>query len=168
MQVENSSTPWYKQAWPWILIALPGSVVIASISTYFLAVKGLDPVITTDYYKEGLAINTDLTLDKRAADLGLLADVTLDGQTVILKLSAKDKSTIDALARQPIKFELENLSFQAANLNSLLMPVEAGEWRGQLVGKVSQASWTARLIGPDWRITQRVENVVPTHLALKP
>lgn len=168
MQLEKSITPWYKQVWPWLLIALPLSVVIASIGTYFVALKGLDPVITKDYYKEGLAVNTDLTRDKKAADLGLVADVRIDGQVVTLKLNAKNQNTIDALSRQPIVFELENLSFQAANLNSTLMPIEPGVWRGQLVGSVSQASWTARVIGPDWRITQRVENTTPSHLMLKP
>ncbi len=29
-------TPWYKQFWPWFLIALPASVVVASLITVTL------------------------------------------------------------------------------------------------------------------------------------
>ncbi len=168
MPTTNSIKPWYKHGWAWFLIALPMSVVVASISTYFIAMKGLDPVITKDYYKEGLAINKDLSLDKKAAQLGLSAKLDIDGQTVTLKLSAKDAGTLTALSRQPLKFELENLSFQANNLETTLMPIEAGVWRGQMTDKVSQATWSARLQGPDWRISQRLENVTPKSLELKP
>lgn len=40
-----NTTPWYKQFWPWFLIALPGSVVIASLFTISLAVENA-PIIT--------------------------------------------------------------------------------------------------------------------------
>ena len=168
MQAEQSPKPWYKHPWAWFVIALPASVVVASISTYFIAMKGLDPVITKDYYKEGLAVNTDLTLEKNAINLGLHAQVSIDNQTVTVKLAAKDAATLSAMRGSPIQFELENLSFQAANVNSLLMPVGVGEWRGQLEGKVSQATWSGRLIGPNWRISQRLENIKPVQFELKP
>lgn len=42
---EQNSTPWYKQFWPWFLIALPGSVVIASFITIGIAVENA-PTIT--------------------------------------------------------------------------------------------------------------------------
>ena len=74
MQTGNTVTPWYKQFWPWVLIGLPTSVVIASVVTYFLAINGMDSVISKDYYKEGLAVNADLERDKKAVALGLSAD----------------------------------------------------------------------------------------------
>jgi hypothetical protein len=41
----TDSKPWFKQFWPWFLIALPGSVVIASMFTISLAIENA-PVIT--------------------------------------------------------------------------------------------------------------------------
>lgn len=168
MQTGNTVTPWYKQFWPWVLIGLPTSVVIASITTYFLAINGMDSVISKDYYKEGLAVNADLTRDKKAAALGLMADITIDGEKVTMKLSAREPSTMKSLAGQPIMFELENLSFQDRNLNAPLIPTHEGVWSGKISAKASQATWHARIIGPDWRITQRLENTIPTHVILKP
>lgn len=168
MQETHTVKPWYKQFWPWVIIGLPTSVVIASIVTYFIALDGIDSVVSKDYYKEGLAINTDLTLDKKAAEMGLVADVEITADsTVVLKLSAKDAQTLKSMESRPIQFELENLSFQANNLTAVLIHAESGEWRGKLSGQVSKATWNARVLGGDWRITQRVENTIPTHLILK-
>lgn len=168
MQDTQTIKPWYKQFWPWMIIGLPTSVVIASVITYFIALDGIDSVISKDYYKEGLAINTDLTLDKKAAEMGLVADIEIAADsTVVLKLSAKDAQTLKSMESRPIQFELENLSFQANNLTAVLIHAESGEWRGKLSGQVSKATWNARVLGGDWRITQRVENTIPTHLILK-
>ncbi|MFT7320700.1 FixH family protein, partial [Congregibacter sp.] len=34
---QEHEEPWYQQFWPWFLIALPGSVVIAGLSTLYIA-----------------------------------------------------------------------------------------------------------------------------------
>lgn len=39
------SAPWYKQFWPWFLISLPASVVVASMFTISIAVDNA-PTIT--------------------------------------------------------------------------------------------------------------------------
>ena len=44
--------PWYRQFWPWFIIALPASVVIASFVTLWLAVTHPDHlVIDEDQYR---------------------------------------------------------------------------------------------------------------------
>lgn len=47
-QSVNLNKPWYKQFWPWFLIALPGSVVIASLFTVTLAVQHAPVIIQKD------------------------------------------------------------------------------------------------------------------------
>ena len=168
MQSENVGKPWYKQFWPWVLIGLPSSVVVASLVSYFIAVKGMDSVISKDYYKEGLAINTDLTRDKKAQALGIAADITIEGGDVTMKLTASEPATIQNLAGQPIMFELENLSFQDKNLSASLIPKGDGVWQGKFPEGVSRATWNARVLGPDWRIAHRLEDVVPAHVMLTP
>lgn len=53
--------PWYKQFWPWFLIGLPASAVVASFYTLYLASSGHNDLVVGDYYKEGKAINLQLT-----------------------------------------------------------------------------------------------------------
>lgn len=71
--------PWYRQAWPWFLIALPATAVIAGIVTAVLAMRGYDGPVTADYYKQGLAINEEVSRAELARGLGLQARLALDG-----------------------------------------------------------------------------------------
>lgn len=40
--------PWYRQFWPWFIIALPTAAVIASFVSLWLAVSHPDPLVVTD------------------------------------------------------------------------------------------------------------------------
>lgn len=74
----EDTVPWYKQFYPWMLIALPGSVVIACAVTIYLAVTADDSVVSDNYYKDGLKINQRLEQDERAKALGLAAQLEFD------------------------------------------------------------------------------------------
>lgn len=74
----DAVTPWYRQFWPWFLIALPGSVVIASVGMLFVALANDDSRVRDDYYKEGLAINQTLATDQAAQRLALQAAIHID------------------------------------------------------------------------------------------
>ncbi len=72
------TAPWYRDRWPWLLIAGPGIVVVAGFVTLWLAIASDDGLVADDYYKRGLAINRVLERTQRAAALGLLATVDVD------------------------------------------------------------------------------------------
>jgi hypothetical protein len=38
-------TPWYRQFWPWFIIVLPASAVVAGLLTFWLAATNPDPVV---------------------------------------------------------------------------------------------------------------------------
>lgn len=88
MTLQRDDAPWYKQRWPWFLIAGPAIVVVAGVVTAWIAVESNDGLVTDDYYKEGMAINQRLQRDHRASSLGLHADVMRSGLNVRLMLSA--------------------------------------------------------------------------------
>ncbi|WP_371324702.1 FixH family protein [Dechloromonas sp. ZY10] len=80
--------PWYKQRWPWLLIAGPALVVVAGAITVWLAVVSNDGLVVDDYYKQGLAVNQRLHRDQQASDLGMAADLMRSGANVRLLLTA--------------------------------------------------------------------------------
>jgi len=45
--------PWYKHIWPWVLMAGPIFVVIASVSMFFVAKEHTTDLVSDDYYKDG-------------------------------------------------------------------------------------------------------------------
>lgn len=86
---------WYKQFWPWFLIFLPASVVVASIVTIMLAINNADSLVVDDYYKKALHINRDLTRIEHAKKIGLSGEVSFfnDGLQLNLKVQ-KEKLAI--------------------------------------------------------------------------
>lgn len=83
--------PWYTQFWPWFLIALPGSVVIAGLSTLYIANRYSDDLVVDEYYKDGLAINKELGKQAAAQALNIEAGI------VILERRAQIRLTGDRI-----------------------------------------------------------------------
>jgi hypothetical protein len=77
----TDTRPWYREPWPWLLMAGPAVVVVAGFVTLYLAWSTDDGVIAEDYYKQGLLINKQLTRVARAEALGLgaVARIAPDG-----------------------------------------------------------------------------------------
>lgn len=88
---DKTPSPWYRHRWPWILMAGPFAVVLAGGVTAYLAVRSNDGLVEDDYYKQGLAVNQIAARDRRAGELGLVADLSLGpgGAFVSAKLSAQ-------------------------------------------------------------------------------
>ena len=82
----EDTLPWYKQFWPWFLIALPASVVVAGLTTWGIAARHADDLVADDYYKSGLSINRDLAMLEQAQALGLQGELTIDDNQVIVSL----------------------------------------------------------------------------------
>jgi uncharacterized protein len=72
VNVENAAIiPVSRWIWPGILIAGPASVVIACVITAFFVVQHPEALVASDYYKQGKAINAQLSQLSRAEALGL-------------------------------------------------------------------------------------------------
>ena len=59
----STPRPWYRERWPWALLAGPAVVVVAAMATLWLAVTSDDGVVADDYYRRGLLINKDLCVE---------------------------------------------------------------------------------------------------------
>jgi hypothetical protein len=85
--------PWYRQPWPWFLIALPAIAVVGSVITAAIAMRGNDDVVAPDYYRRGLAINQELERLQRAAELGIQVELSATG------VFAGDRMTMRVVGR---------------------------------------------------------------------
>ena len=68
---DQAPAPWYRHRWPWLIMLGPFLVVLAGSYTMWLAYSSPDALVVGDYYRQGKAINRDLTRDRAAARLGL-------------------------------------------------------------------------------------------------
>ena len=84
----NSNLPWYKQFWPWFLIFIPVITLVMSSYLIVLAFSTDDSMVIDDYYKEGKAINQQLTKLQNAKDLQIQSSFEVDEQQIKLKIHA--------------------------------------------------------------------------------
>jgi uncharacterized protein len=81
--------PWYREPWPWILMAGPAGVIVAGTVTVWLAVVSSDGLVADDYYKRGLAINQELKRDQAVLDRGITAAVERREGVLRVRLEAR-------------------------------------------------------------------------------
>ena len=67
MNKHTSVQPWWKFGHVWLVLSGPAVVVVAGFVTLYLAVRTPDPVVSEDYYRQGININQ--TLDAESAKL---------------------------------------------------------------------------------------------------
>ncbi len=148
----SAPPPWYKQFWPWFLFGLPGCVVVAGLTTWWIAANNADSLVAEDYYKEGLAINLQLGKQRLADKLGMVAaldyrdgniDVSLDGDHRADALVIEISHPMDAA------FDLElRLAQIAPGLYSAPADLSASpRWLWQLEPITGQADQRWQLLG---------------------
>ena len=139
--------PWYRQFWPWFLILLPGSVVVASLYTLVLANQYADDLVVDEYYKEGLAINRQLKRQNQAAELGITAELAVTGRQLDMQITGPvDAPQLRLLLSHPLEAsqDITVPVTQIANGHYRVMLPQAidGRWH-----------WIVDLgVGSNWRV----------------
>ncbi len=127
--------PWYRQFWPWFLIALPGSVVIASLSTLYIANRYSDDLVVDDYYKDGLAINVELG-KQRVADgtrhRSLSCRYLTTGYRCALRGDEYGDDTLDLFLSHPLEADRDFSVSAASHRARPLRRSDAGNGGSQL------------------------------------
>ncbi len=120
-------TRWWREPWPWFLMALPLSAVVAGTITFWLAARDPDPLVTEDYYKEGLAIHQVLERDARAGELGIEAVLSAGDGRLALELGGRIAALPAAL-----RLFLTHPTRAGQDLVLTLHPDADGVYRAQL------------------------------------
>lgn len=151
--VLKSATPWYREPWPWFLMALPGTVVVAGIITTVIAFRTNDGLVVDDYYKKGLAINQTLARNDMAAQLGLRGMLDVSASEVRVTLQAREGVSLP----ERLEIVLSHPTRQGDDQRSVL--VRQGDiYRGALI---LQGSGLRTVIledeGRSWRLSASVQ-----------
>ena len=135
---------WYRERWPWILMAGPAIVVVASLVSAWLAIRSDDGLVIDDYYRQGLAINLTLSRRDAAARLGMQAEVHLaDGRIRVLLAGAAGRGALTLRLVHPTRGGMD----QSVNLAA----VQPGVYEGRLL-PLMPGRWHVVLEAHDWRL----------------
>lgn len=119
--------PWYKQFWPWFLIALPASVVIASLVTVSIFSKNQVSLVAEDYYKKGKGINVDLSRLNVAAENNISAMLSVSEDLATIDLN---KGNLEAYPTLKIFFQHRTLAHK--DITVMLNPTHSGTYTLEL------------------------------------
>lgn len=159
--------PWYRQFWPWFLIALPASAVIASLYTVSLAVRTTDSLVVASEDGMDVVAGRHLAAERRARELGLRATLNLNTASGAIILTLAADSNVD----WPTSLELllSHPAFAENDMTIALtrsLPDASGNptWSGHFV-EVPDGRWYLVLENGDaWRLSGTWSGAVMTRL----
>lgn len=137
---EKNSLPWYKQGWPWFLIALPALTIVAGVITLIIAIRSWDGLVVDDYYKEGKSFVQTIERTERARSLGLKARLDIRTDSIRIELSsAVDRAavpeaihlTVSHPTRAGLDQEL-HLTGRDGVFEGAMLPLATGRWLFQI------------------------------------
>lgn len=141
---------WYREPWPWIIMAGPAVAVVAGLFTAFLAVSSDDGLVVGDYYKQGLAINQTLRRDEEARRIGITADIALlDGKgdsNLTLRLSGNHRFA------DRIVLKIVHPTQAGRDQAATMLRQPGGEYAGRLPPLMS-GRWNVVVEDGEWRLT---------------
>ena len=135
-------SPWYRERWPWLLMAGPAAVLVAGVATTWIAFASADGLVAEDYYKQGLGINRQLAREHAARALGISAQIELASTIKVVLDGAAPDALFVHLAhatRAGYDVRLRLTLTRRGIYEAPLPPLPAGRWR--IVIEDPRGSW---------------------------
>ncbi|MBT0586322.1 FixH family protein [Alteromonas oceanisediminis] len=145
--------PWYKQFWPWFLIAIPLSSFIVGFTVLHLAINSSDSLVVDDYYKEGRTINARLDKIEQARQQNMSAGLSFadDGSVQLRFLSGVPRTG------EAIQLGMYHVTLKDRDITVMLTRDATGLYRGYTEQPL-QGKWRVTLlpVSESWKIQQVV------------
>ena len=167
--IREDTQPWYRQFWPWFIIALPASAVVAGLTTVWISMQTTDSLVIASDDGMQIVAERRLNAEQLAAELNLAAliEVNLDTGAVQVAMRSGDFESVPAA----LELELSHPAFadrdQLISLHRAL-PDAAGNpiWTGHFVN-VPDGRWYVTLkSGDNWRLSGVWQG--ESHMTLRP
>lgn len=152
----EDTQPWFRQFWPWFIIALLSSSVIAGLTTVWISLQTTDSLVVKS--EDGMQIFAErrINAEQLAAELQLAALIRIDSDTGAISVTMRSGD----LKAVPPALELEFTHPAFAERDQLIalhqaQPDEAGNpvWVGHFVDTPDGRWYVVLKSGDDWRLS---------------
>jgi hypothetical protein len=155
MQREDTD-PWYRQFWPWFIMALPASAVVAGLYTLWLAVQTTDSLVVQSDDGMNVVTERNTAAEKEARRLGLsaLIDINLETGAVVLTMSSA--ANVDFPDSLELRMRHPTMASRDATIELLrAMPSSRGDatWAGHFLKTPTGRYFITLSSGDTWRLS---------------
>lgn len=154
--VREDTKPWYRQFWPWFIIALPASAVVGGLTTFWISLQTTDSLVVQSDDGMQIVAERRVVAEQLAAELNLAAllNIDLESGAVLAAMRVGDLDVLPAA----LQLEFSHPAFvdrdQRIALNRA-PPDEVGNpvWSGHFVS-IPNGRWYVSLTSNgDWRLS---------------
>ncbi|CUS48985.1 MAG: cbb3-type cytochrome oxidase assembly protein CcoH [Idiomarinaceae bacterium HL-53] len=164
VETNRSTGPWYKHFWPWFIVTLIGSVIIACFVTAVIIYKNPTSMVVDDYYNEGRTINLRLDKAALAIELGVVLEAQFSEDQLALRFI---EGNVDDGTALQVNFYHPTLDRQDFQLR--MTRAADGVYRAMLPRAID-GHWRID-IGPfdeRWEVSQNIHLPAPGTIRLEP
>jgi hypothetical protein len=152
----EDTKPWYRQFWPWFIIALPASAVVGGLTTVWIAMQTTDSLVVRSDDGMQVVAERRIIAERLAQELNLAAaiDIDLESGAILAAMRSGDLQTVPAA----LQLEFSHPAFADRDQRIALSRApsdQAGNpvWSGHFVN-IPTGRWYVSLTSDDeWRLS---------------
>jgi uncharacterized protein len=152
----EDTQPWYRQFWPWFIIALPAASVVGGLTTLWISLQTTDSLVLQSEDGVRNASDRQIAAERFASSAGLaaLVDINRDTGAVAAVIRSGDLADVPAT----LELELSHPAFADRDQSILLaraMPDSDGNpvWAGHFDNVPEGRFYAVLKAGDTWRLT---------------
>ncbi len=141
--------------WPIALFSIPFAAVICGIAMLNIAFHYPDDVVVDEYYKEGMAINERIADTELAVELGIAAQIYLDGPRIRAEISGTEES-LHQLNFHHVTDQNRDVAFNLIKQGEYFVALEPNSIAADMGHR---GIWYVDLVGVEqgWRLKTRLK-----------
>jgi len=155
MQREDTD-PWYRQFWPWFIMALPATAVVAGLYTVWIAMQTTDSLVVQSDDGMNLVTERNTAAEQEASRLGLRALVDINPDTGAILVTVSTAANIELPNSLALRMRHPTMASRDANVELVrAMPNSRGEasWAGHFITPPSGRHYITLSSANTWRLS---------------
>ena len=125
---EPAVRPWYKEPWPFILVSITGLGVVAGSTLAFIGLSNPPEIVSGDFEQLGRGLTDTNVRTAQARALGLAGQIDVQGDQVVLRLSAADAASLP----ERVLVQFQHPATGDGDTTALLQRADDGQYYGGL------------------------------------
>jgi hypothetical protein len=152
----EDTDPWYRQFWPWFIIALPASAVVAGLYTLWIAMQTTDSLVVRSDDGMNVVTERNMAAEQEAIRLGLSAMLEINSDTGAVVVSIFSLPNVDFSTSLQLRMRHPTMASRDAVIELLqAIPNSSGDltWAGHFIKPPVGRHYVTLSSGNNWRLS---------------